>query len=243
MKLLIIVIATILYVLISVCLIIDIIHTNKRLTKAVKNMKPASISYAKSCKSCCPYLDVLPVSRADEIYRWTCPNGNYVDLHAEEKPYPYDFIKNDESSCKLNKKRRFKVEFNCTTPNINGAYISSELLAKKLDCNTIPVYDKILHNDDLHNLPFNIKTLVGNVESAYDNNGIVTAILNINEEYANYVQNTLQHTPEAGICFSDDDTRYEINKQGIEIIYTNKVDEISIVEHSAYKNAKLVECE
>ena len=52
--------------------------------------KAKDIKYFKSCKNC-PYVEVDCVSTEEEIYRWECPNGVYVDLHSWEKPYPYDF--------------------------------------------------------------------------------------------------------------------------------------------------------
>ena len=49
-----------------------------------------NIRYSKSCKNC-PYIEVDCVSTEEEIYRWRCSNGDYVDLHSWEKPYPHDF--------------------------------------------------------------------------------------------------------------------------------------------------------
>lgn len=58
------------------------------------------ITYFKHCKNC-PYVKVTCVSEEEEIYRWECPNGIYVDLHSWEKPYPYDFGYKD-GRCKHN---------------------------------------------------------------------------------------------------------------------------------------------
>lgn len=54
-----------------------------------------NIRYSKSCKNC-PYIEVDCVSTEEEIYRWECPNGVYVDLHSWEKPYPHDFRYNGD---------------------------------------------------------------------------------------------------------------------------------------------------
>lgn len=54
-----------------------------------------NIRYSKSCKNC-PYVEVDCVSTEEEIYRWECPNGHYIDLHSWEKPYPHDFRYNGD---------------------------------------------------------------------------------------------------------------------------------------------------
>ena len=57
--------------------------------------KADNIRYSKSCKNC-PYIKVDCVNTEEEIYRWECLNGVYVDLHSWEKPYPHDFRYNGD---------------------------------------------------------------------------------------------------------------------------------------------------